>query len=146
MIGHASENAFLLFSEQICVLPRHDRFDDLFLGDLLAGATLGFMTNTLTLLPGLMVLIPPAIGMRGNIFGALGSRLGTAMHIGTFEFSFRRGSILRQNMESSLLLTLIVSFLMGVLAKIMAEAFGISSTRQEFVFISVLGEFWSAWC
>jgi len=110
------------------------------LGDLLAGATLGFMTNTLTLLPGLMVLIPPAIGMRGNIFGALGSRLGTAMHIGTFEFSFRRGSILRQNMETSLLLTLIVSFLMGVLAKIMAEAFGISSISvQEFVFISVLG-------
>ena len=28
------------------------------LGDLLAGATLGFMTNTMELLPGLMILIP----------------------------------------------------------------------------------------
>jgi len=54
------------------------------IGDLAAGATLGFMTDTLALLPGLMILIPPAIGMRGNIFGALGSRLGTAMHVGTF--------------------------------------------------------------
>ncbi|HOK28472.1 MAG TPA: magnesium transporter, partial [Methanomassiliicoccaceae archaeon] len=110
------------------------------LGDLLAGATLGFMTNTMELLPGLMILIPPAIGMRGNIFGALGSRLGTAMHIGTFEVSFRPRSILRQNMESSLILTLIMSLLMGILAKMVAEAFGVQSiSMQDFVFISVLG-------
>jgi mgtE-like transporter len=75
------------------------------LGDLAAGATLGYMTDTLALLPGLMVLIPAAIGMRGNIFGALGSRLGTAMHVGTFELSMRRGSMLRQNLEASLVLT-----------------------------------------
>ncbi len=61
-------------------------------GDLAAGATLGFMTDTLALLPGLMVLIPPAIGMRGNIFGALGSRLGTSMHVGTFELSLKRAA------------------------------------------------------
>lgn len=110
------------------------------LGDLLAGATLGFMTDTLDLLPGLMILIPPAIGMRGNIFGALGSRLGTAMHMGTFEVSLRPRSILRQNMESSLILTLIMSLLMGILAKIVADLFGTPSiSMQDFVFISVLG-------
>lgn len=110
------------------------------LGDLLAGATLGSMTGTLQLLPGLMILIPPAIGMRGNVFGALGSRLGTAMHIGTFELSYRRGSILRSNMESSLLLTLVMSVLMGVLAKIVAEGLGVSTAPFEsFIFISVLG-------
>ena len=110
------------------------------LGDLLAGATLGYMTDTLSLLPGLMILIPPAIGMRGNIFGALGSRLGTAMHMGTFEASFRPRSILRQSMESSLLLTLIMSLLMGILAKVVAAVFGVASiSTQDFVFISVLG-------
>ncbi len=110
------------------------------LGDLLAGATLGSMTGTLQLLPGLMILIPPAIGMRGNVYGALGSRLGTAMHIGTFELSYRRGSILRSNMESSLLLTLVMSVLMGILAKIVAEGLGVSTAPFEaFIFISVLG-------
>ncbi len=110
------------------------------LGDLLAGATLGSMTGTLQLLPGLMILIPPAIGMRGNVYGALGSRLGTSMHIGTFELSFRKGSILRSNMESSLLLTLVMSVLMGVLAKIVAEGLGVSTGPFEaFIFISVLG-------
>jgi mgtE-like transporter len=110
------------------------------LGDLLAGATLGSMTNTLQMLPGLMILIPPAIGMRGNVFGALGSRLGTAMHIGTFEISYRKGSILRSNMESSLLLTLVMSVLMGILAKVVAQALGVGTGPFEtFIFISVLG-------
>lgn len=109
-------------------------------GDLAAGATLGFMTDTLALLPGLMVLIPPAIGMRGNIFGALGSRLGTSMHVGTFELSLRKGGILRQNMEASLVLTLIISLLMGIMAKFISEAFGVSSIPlEQFIFISVFG-------
>jgi|WetSurMetagenome_2_1015567.scaffolds.fasta_scaffold15610_5 mgtE-like transporter len=110
------------------------------LGDISAGVTLGFMTDTLKLLPGLMILIPPAIGMRGNIFGALGSRLGTSMHVGTFELSLRKGSILRQNMEASLILTMVISFLMGVLAKAVSVALGVESiSLQQFIFISVFG-------
>jgi mgtE-like transporter len=110
------------------------------LGDIMAGVTLGFMTNTLELLPGLMILIPPAIGMRGNIFGALGSRLGTSMHIGTFEMSLRKGSILRQNMEASLILTMVISFIMGVMAKAISTLLGVESiSLQEFIFISVFG-------
>ncbi len=110
------------------------------LGDIMAGVTLGFMTDTLELLPGLMILIPAAIGMRGNIFGALGSRLGTSMHVGTFELSLHRGSILRQNMEASLILTMVVSFLMGFLAKVVSALLGVESiSMQQFIFISVFG-------
>jgi len=110
------------------------------LADLLAGVTLGYMTDTLELLPGLLVLIPPAIGMRGNVFGAVGSRLGTALHIGTFELSLKRGTVLRQNLQSSLLLTLFMSLIMGVLAKIVTEAMGIMSVGlEDFIFISVFG-------
>jgi mgtE-like transporter len=110
------------------------------LGDIMAGVTLGFMTDTLELLPGLMILIPAAIGMRGNIFGALGSRLGTSMHVGTFELSLRKGSILRQNIEASLILTMVVSFLMGFLAKVVSTALGVNSiSMQQFIFISVFG-------
>jgi mgtE-like transporter len=109
-------------------------------GDLAAGATLGFMTETLEFLPGLMILIPPAIGMRGNIFGALGSRLGTAMHVGTFELSMKRGSMLRQNLSASLLLTIVMSLVMGVMAKAISAALGVDSISiEQFVFISVLG-------
>lgn len=110
------------------------------IGDILAGITLGSMNSYLGLLPGLMILIPPAIGMRGNVFGALGSRLGTAMHIGTFELSLKKGSILRQNMEASLILTMTISFLMGILAKVVSFALGVESiSLQKFIFISVFG-------
>src|SRR5436305_7901461 len=71
-------------------------------GDLLAGLTLGAITHTLQNLPGLLVLVPAAIGMRGNIFGALGSRLGTAIHTGTFSISRRADTVLGQNVLASL--------------------------------------------
>lgn len=110
------------------------------LGDLLAGATLGSMGQTLGQIAGLMILIPAALGLRGNIFGALGSRLGTAMNIGTFDLSMKKGSLLRQNFEASLLLTIIMSFLMGVMASGVASLLGAEEEGvQVFVFISVVG-------
>ena len=42
---------------------------------LLAGIGLNFMRDLLQLLPELMILIPPAIDMRGNVYSALVSRL-----------------------------------------------------------------------
>src|SRR6187397_3194584 len=77
-------------------------------GDLLAGLTLGSITGTLKELPGLLVLVPAAIGMRGNIFGALGSRLGTSIHAGTFRLSRRRDTLVGQNLAASIALTLAV--------------------------------------
>src|SRR6266702_8002995 len=66
-------------------------------GDLLAGLTLGSITGTLEALPGLLVLVPAAIGMRGNVFGALGSRLGTLIHTGTFRLTRRAETVVGQN-------------------------------------------------
>src|SRR6476646_9046310 len=67
-------------------------------GDLLAGLTLGAITGTLEKLPGLLVLVPAAIGMRGNIFGALGSRLGTLVHTGQYRLSRRLDTAVGQNL------------------------------------------------
>src|SRR5207248_5144889 len=75
-------------------------------GDLLAGLTLGSITGTLQDLPGLLVLVPAAIGMRGNVFGALGSRLGTAVHTGTFQLSRRTDTVVGQNLAAALSMSL----------------------------------------
>ena len=40
---------------------------------LVAGVCLGALTGTFERLPGLLVLVPAAIGLRGNVFSALGS-------------------------------------------------------------------------
>src|SRR5437660_698045 len=110
-------------------------------GDLLAGLTLGAITNTLSALPGLLVLVPAAIGMRGNIFGALGSRLGTAIHTGTFSLSRRADTIVGQNVVASMALTLSISFALAVLAKGVAIGFGLARTISiaDFVVISMVG-------
>src|SRR5216683_1554420 len=96
-------------------------------GDLVAGLTLGAITGTLESLPGLLVLVPAAIGMRGNVFGALGSRLGTAVHTGTFTLSRRRSTVVGQNVLSSLTLTFVVSLALATLAKSIAVAFNLRS-------------------
>src|SRR3989440_5502344 len=110
-------------------------------GDLLAGLTLGAITNTLSALPGLLVLVPAAIGMRGNIFGALGSRLGTAIHTGTFRISRRTDTVVGQNIVASLALTLSISLALAILAKAVAIGFGLTHTISvaDFVVISVVG-------
>jgi mgtE-like transporter len=87
------------------------------------------------------VLIPAAIGMRGNIFGALGSRLGTAIHTGTFSLSRRADTVVGENVLASIALTFSISFALAVLAKTIAVAFGVAGTISilDFAVISVVG-------
>jgi len=110
-------------------------------GDLLAGLTLGAITGTLEALPGLLVLVPAAIGMRGNIFGGLGSRFSTAIHTGTFRLSRRLDTLVGQNVVASLALSLSISLVLAVLAKAVSVAFGVANSISivDFVVISVVG-------
>ena len=114
------------------------------IGDLIAGILLSGMTGTLEMLPGLLVLIPGAIGMRGNIFGALGSRLGSNLHIGTLTPELKRSPILNQNIASAIILTIIMSIFLAFAAKAFCMLLGFSSiSLAEFTVISVLGGIFS---
>jgi mgtE-like transporter len=108
---------------------------------LAAGAFLGSITGTFEELPGLLVLVPAAIGLRGNIFGAFGNRVSTTIHAGTFELSRRRTTVLGQNMLAVLVLTLAMSALLAVIAKAVAVALGLDNTISllDLALISVLG-------
>jgi mgtE-like transporter len=110
-------------------------------GDLVAGITLGSITGTLKTLPGLLVLVPAAIGMRGNVFGALGSRFGTQIHAGTFRLSSRVASPFGQNVAGAILSSLSTAAVLAVLAKVMSEMFGLGKTITvvDFMVISVVG-------
>ncbi|MCL2147887.1 MAG: magnesium transporter [Methanomassiliicoccaceae archaeon] len=108
--------------------------------DLVAGLFLGSMETYILAIPGMMVLVYSAIGMRGNIFGAMGSRLGTSMHMGTFKMSFKKGSILRANVESAIGLSFLVSLAMGVIGWAVVAIFGFGEIHiASFIFISMLG-------
>lgn len=108
---------------------------------LVAGLTLGAIGETLEELPGLLVLVPAAIGLRGTIFGALGARLGTAIHTGTFRLSARPDTVLGQNVLASGVLSLVASVALAFLAKAVAVGFGLDDTISvlDLVVISLIG-------
>lgn len=99
---------------------------------LVAGAMLGAITGTFERLPGLLLLVPPAIGLRGNVFSALGNRLSTAIHSGQFRPTLRRGTVLGDNVMASLLLTLGLSLALAVVAKVVAIAVGVEDSISIF--------------
>jgi mgtE-like transporter len=108
-------------------------------GDLLAGLGLAFMTNRLQELPSLFILVPAAIGMRGNIFGAMGSRFGTAIHAGTFRVTRAREGVLYQNAYAAILLSLVTSAYLAVGARIVSAATGLASISVwDFLVISIV--------
>ncbi len=111
------------------------------LTSLAAGVTLGAITGTLERLPGLLVLVPASIGMRGNIFGALGSRLSTAIHTGTFGLSRRRDTVVGQNVLAAVVLTTVTAVVLAGIAKAVAVALGLAESIPvlELVVISVVG-------
>ncbi|MBR11559.1 MAG: hypothetical protein CL442_04560 [Acidimicrobiaceae bacterium] len=105
------------------------------------GLVLASADGTLTDLPGLLLLVPGAIALRGNVFGAMGSRLGTAVHTGTFRLSGRPDGVVGQNLLGAAALSLVLSALLGVMARGTAIVFGISPTMTlaDFVVVSTLG-------
>ena len=134
----------LFTSASLRIVDSRQRFVALTVGVIVAssgGLVLAASESTLSQLPGLLLLLPGAIALRGNIFGSMGSRLGTAAHMGTFGLSYRIDSVLIQNLLASGSLSLISSLILAVLAKGTASAFGLSPAMSlaDFIVISVLG-------
>lgn len=108
---------------------------------LLAGLMLGAITDTLEELPGLLLLVPAAVALRGNVGGTLANRLGTAMHAGTFRIVWRRDSIFGQNLGAALALSLVMSLVLALLAQGATVLFDLrpAISVADFVVVSVVG-------
>jgi mgtE-like transporter len=107
---------------------------------LVAGIVLASMGGRIEDVPGLLILIPVSIGMRGNIFGAMAARLGTSIHSGLFEVSSRRDGALYQNVYAAALLTIATSVAMGVLARSVAGLFGLTSVSLwDLIVVALIG-------
>lgn len=109
------------------------------IGDLVAGIILGKMTFFLESFPGLLVIIPGAIGMRGNIFGSFASRLSTNLHIGIISPKFEFSEQLNYNIFSSFVLTLVLSLFLAIVSKILCILLHQPSMSLiDFIIISVI--------
>lgn len=86
------------------------------IGEVMAGTTLGGMEEFIRDLPGLIVLVPAIMGMKGNITTALGSRLGSAAHLGLISLDDLWNKELKENLTASIMLNVTMCFFAGVLA------------------------------
>ena len=122
--------------------PLRQGFAALFLsstGELAAGIALAGISGTLERLVGLAVLIPAAIGMRGAIFGAMGSRLSTSIQTGLFTFGLRRG-VLAENAQAAAVLSLVSGVFLAILARLLCGVLGVETELSvlDYVVISTV--------
>lgn len=105
----------------------------------IAGVYLGSVREVLGLIPGLMVLLPPIIHMRGSIAGVFASRLSSSMHLGEFSIDFEEGSVLGDNIRASFVITVLTAFALGIFAYAASLLFGYSVVGvTDLVLISVV--------
>ncbi len=86
------------------------------LGGLLAGTILAYHTDKLLFIPGMLILLPGFLEMRGNISGSLASRLSSGLFLGVIKPNQFKTKIIRGNLIASFLLVIFVSLTLGLLA------------------------------
>lgn len=124
------------------------------LGALVTGVVMGHGSDRFIVLPALILLIPPSIGLRGNIYASLGSRLGSYLHTGKISPTFVMNQRVAGNVYSSTFLLLIFSIIAGILAAQMSIPMGLTTIENSnagfleltlnLALISTLAAFFSA--
>ncbi|NVM28765.1 MAG: magnesium transporter [Candidatus Helarchaeota archaeon] len=95
------------------------------LGSIAVGFLLGIAVEDIfAILPGLIVLVPPLMSIRGAIGGAFSARLSTALHLGTVKPQVRNNtSNFKKSFLAAILLTAILPIWIGGLAYLVAFFF-----------------------
>jgi mgtE-like transporter len=108
-------------------------FIGLFTGGFLQG-----IVEEASIAPGLLILVPGMLGLRGNISSALGARLCSGLHLGYISKNkFSKG--LKTNIEVSIFLSVVLSLLLSVLAWLVCSCTGGACiSLLSFILISVL--------
>lgn len=86
------------------------------IGGLIAGFVLAAYTNKLILIPGMLILLPGFLEMRGNISGSFASRLSAGLFLGVIKPGRKVTRITKGNMLASFFLAVAVSFALGLIA------------------------------
>lgn len=120
----------------------------LLLGELLAGVILSNGQLRMEQIPGLLILLPAILSLRGNVSSALGSRFGSYMHLGLVDpevkFSTFRKPIVKENVYASMTINIIMSFCLGIMAYIVAVLTGVlEADLVMLTFVAVVAGFLS---
>jgi mgtE-like transporter len=107
---------------------------------VLAGVLFSSMREALLELPGLTLLVPGALAMRGNIFASLGARLGSALHTGELSPQTKGSTLLREEVLAVLVQTLVGALFLALASRLTAIALGIPTVSfVELAVTAMLG-------
>lgn len=110
------------------------------------GVFTGMQESFAAFLPGLIVMVPPLLGLRGNINGALASRLGTGLNAGLIRPRLKLSAEIKANLASALILSVIASVTIGIFSfvvNMLMETFTINATQLliQLIAIAVIAGF-----
>jgi mgtE-like transporter len=97
---------------------------------VMAGVLFSSMREALLLLPGLVLLVPGALAMRGNIYASLGARLGTALHTGQLSPNDKGPTMLREEVLVVLVQTLLGTLFLAIVGRMAAILLGIPTVSM----------------
>lgn len=86
------------------------------IGGIIAGTILAIYTNKILLIPGMLILLPGFLEMRGNISGSFASRLSSGLFLGVIKPNRTKTKIIRGNLLASFFLVIFVSLALGLIA------------------------------
>ncbi|MEM4336888.1 MAG: magnesium transporter [Candidatus Woesearchaeota archaeon] len=97
---------------------------------LVAGTFLAVYTDKLILVPGMLLLMPGFLEMRGNISGSFASRLSSGLFLRLIKPSKMNTRIIRGNLLASFILAFLISLFLGIFAFLFSYyIFGIYELR-----------------
>lgn len=113
--------------------------------DIFAGFSIAKMAYLLALYPGLIILIPSSINMRGNIFGSFGARLGTSFHTGEISPPLGRSRALRQQVGGVAVQTLFMPLVLACVVRVFGQVAGLETMNiYDLVLIAVVSSLLSS--
>ena len=113
-------------------------------GEILAGIFLLNIEKYLSVLPGILILVPAVMGTRGNILGTVSTRLTSALHLGSIYPRMRKNPLLKTNIKAGFFLSVLISLITGIVAHFVCLGLGFQSMGIiNFAFISLMAGFLS---
>ena len=97
------------------------------LGSAFAGGILGRMEEVIMLIPGVIILVPAILDLRGDVGASFGSRISSLLHLGSLEPTFRPSALLLNNISGAFSLSFVFSGFFGMFAHLLSVLLKLSS-------------------
>ena len=108
------------------------------LAELFSGGLLISMEKGLLVIPGLAIMLPAILDLRGNIASTLGARLGSALHMGWMKPKFEWRGDEKENILATLVLSISMNVVVAIIASITSWLLGINADILVLIAISIL--------